>query len=76
MFSEALRILDSNTIDFMIDNLKQTIAEKDLEIAQQDFEIAQKDFEIAQKNFEINQLRAQLAKEQDQENDEGKNSFT
>ena len=69
MFSEALRILDRNTIDFMIDNLKQTIAEQDLEIAQ-------KDFEIAQKNFEINQLRAQLAKEQDQENDEGKNSFT
>ena len=72
MFSEALRILDRNTIDFMIDNLKQTIAEQDLEIAQKDFEIAQLDFEIAQKKFEIAQLRAQLAKVQDHENDEDK----
>ena len=69
MFSESLRILDSNTIDFMIDNLKQTIAEQASEISENENTIAEQASEIAQ-------LRAQLAKEQDQENDEDKNSLT
>ena len=76
MFSESLRILDSNTIDFMIDNLKQTIAEKDsqlaekdITIAEQDSQLAEKDSQLVEKDFEIAQLRAQLAKAQELKND-------
>ena len=53
MFSESLRILDSNTIDFMIDNLKQTIAEKDSQLAEKDNAITEKDNTIAEQASEI-----------------------
>ena len=53
MFSESLRILDSNTIDFMIDNLKQTIAEKDSQLAEKDNAITEKDNTIAEQATEI-----------------------
>ena len=53
MFSESLRILDSNTIDFMIDNLKQTIAEKDSQLAEKDNTITEKDNTIAEQASEI-----------------------
>lgn len=33
MFSEALKILDQNTVKYMIDDMKATIQEKDAEIA-------------------------------------------
>lgn len=48
MFSEALRILDQNTIQFMIDDTKKQIVEKDAEIAEQENTIAEQGNTIAE----------------------------
>ena len=56
MFSEALAIMDRNTINLMIDDMKKVIAEKDNVIAEQAAENAAL---IA----EINLLRSQLNKQ-------------
>lgn len=55
MYSEALRIMDENTVKYMIDELKEALSLKDSEISKMGSEISKKDSEI-----EI--LRAQLAK--------------
>ena len=47
MYSEALRIMDQNTVKYMIDELKA--------------ELSQKDSELSQKDSEIERLRSQLA---------------
>ena len=75
MFSEALRILDDNTAQYMVDEMKKEIQEKDELIAEKDIAIAEKDaafdavmneknMAIAEKNkalAEIETLKAMLA---------------
>lgn len=54
MYSEALRVMDQNTVEYMIDELKAEIsAQKDV--------LAQKDSALLQKDSEIEQLRTLLA---------------
>ncbi|MBR2401344.1 MAG: PD-(D/E)XK nuclease family transposase [Lachnospiraceae bacterium] len=71
MFSEELRILDQNTVKYMIEEQQQEIddltasnEQKTAEIKQKDAEIEQKDAEIKQKDAEIEQLRQRVAKMQ------------
>lgn len=54
MFSEALRKLDENTVNYMIDELKK---ERDEAITA----LAEKDTAMAEKDAEIAALKAQLA---------------
>ena len=75
MFSEALRILDDNTAQYMVDEMKKEIQEKDELIAEKDkaidaamneknMAIAEKDAAINEKNkalAEIETLKAMLA---------------
>lgn len=51
MYSEALRIMDENTVKYMIDELKEALSLKD--------------YEISKKDSEIEMLRAKLAKYED-----------
>ena len=60
MFSEALKILDENTVHYMIEEMqkqidedKEAIAEKDSAIAEKDSAIAEKDSAIAEKDSAI-----------------------
>lgn len=54
MYSEALRVMDQNTVEYMIDELKAQIsAQKDV--------LAQKDSALSQKDSEIEHLRTLLA---------------
>lgn len=62
MYSEALRIMDENTVKYMIDELKAAISQKDAALFQKDAVLSQKDAEISQKEEEIERLRQQLAK--------------
>lgn len=73
MYSEALRIMDQNTVRYMIDELKAELSaqkaaysaellQKDSEISQRDFEIFQKDSEISQKDSEISQKDSEIEK--------------
>lgn len=52
MFSDALRILDQNTVKYMIDELKA-------ELSQKDSELSKKDTLIASLLSEIEQLKKQ-----------------
>ncbi|MCM1541712.1 MAG: Rpn family recombination-promoting nuclease/putative transposase [Blautia sp.] len=54
MFSEALYIMDRNTVRYMVDELKAELSKKNLELSQ-------KDSELSQKDSEIKRLRARLA---------------
>ncbi|MBQ8663952.1 MAG: hypothetical protein IJ471_08845 [Eubacterium sp.] len=57
MFSEELKILDRNTMEYMIDDLQSQVNQKTAEIEQKDAEIEQKDAEIEQKDAEIQRLQ-------------------
>lgn len=67
MYSEALRIMDENTVHYMIDELKAKLSRKDSELSRKDSELSQKDSELSQKDSEIERLRMQLAKYEKQE---------
>ena len=73
MFSEALRILDDNTAQYMVDEMKKEIQEKDELIVEKDIAIAEKDaafdaaineknMALAKKDAEIAALKAIIAK--------------
>lgn len=72
MYSEALRIMDENTVKYMIDELKEALSLKDYEISKRDSKISKMDSkiskmdsEISKKDSEIEMLRAKLAKYED-----------
>ena len=54
MFSEALRILDQNTVKYMIEELQKQLEEKDAEKAAV---IREKDAEIAELKRQLEALR-------------------
>jgi multidrug resistance efflux pump len=54
-FSEELKILDDNTVKYMIDQLEEEVKEQKAKLSEKDATIANKDSEIAQ-------LRAELEK--------------
>lgn len=64
MYSEALRIMDENTVSYMIDELKAQIIkqkeESDAVISQKDAMISQKDTMISQHEVTISQLTAEI----------------
>lgn len=53
MFSEALRMLDENTVKFMIEELQKKVEEKDTEISKRDAEINMRDAVIEEKDSVI-----------------------
>ncbi len=71
MFSEELRILDNNTVQYMMDDMQETIDNQRVEIdkqklqlADKDKQLADKDMQLANKDAEIEQLRQLLAEKQ------------
>ena len=58
MFSEALRKLDENTVNYMIDELKK---ERDEAIAEKNAAVSKINATLSEKNDEIARLKAQLA---------------
>ena len=68
MFSEALRKLDENTVNYMIDELKKerdeavtALAEKNAALAERDATVSEMNATLSEKNAEIARLKAQLA---------------
>jgi len=64
MFSEALRILDQNTVKYMIEELQKQLEDKDTEkaliIKEKDAEIKERDAGIKERDAEIAELKRQL----------------
>ena len=68
MFSEALRKLDENTVNYMIDELKKerdeavtALSEKDAVVSKMSATLAEKDATVSEMSAEIASLKAQLA---------------
>ena len=53
MFSEALRILDENTVKYMIEEMQQEIDEKSKELEEKGKELEEKDKELEEKDKEL-----------------------
>lgn len=60
MFSEALRIMDHNTVEYMVDELKAELSRKDLELSKMDSELAKQKTE----NERLRALLKQAGKEE------------
>lgn len=67
MYSEALRILDRNTVRYMIEEQqkeieqqKQELKEKDITIREKDLIIQKKNSSLEQKEKELEELKQQL----------------
>lgn len=60
MFSEALKILDRNTVQYMVEEQMDQILEQQDQIDQQHAQLIQKDSVIAQQQAEIARLQKLL----------------
>lgn len=47
MFSKALKKMDENTVNFMIEQMKKALEEKDAALSEKDAALSEKDAEIA-----------------------------
>ena len=68
MFSKALRMLDENTVHYMIDELQKerdkavaALSEKDAALSEKDSVISEKDAALSKKDAEIAALKAKLS---------------
>ena len=61
MFSDALKAMDRNTVQYMIDEQKAEIERNKTEIEQLSQTVSNKNAALAEKDKELEQLRAQLA---------------
>ena len=68
MFSDALKILDHNTVQYMIDEMQNTIddqkaqlSDKDSQLADKDSQLADKDSQLADKDSQLTDMHSQLA---------------
>ena len=66
MFSEALKILDRNTVQFMIDEQQEQLERQKLELEAKQQEINKKNEELKEKNEELKEKDEEL-KEKDEE---------
>ncbi len=64
MFSDALKILDHNTVQYMIDEMQNTIDDQKAQISDKDSQLAGKDSQINDPATEIAALKKQLAAQQ------------
>ena len=66
MFSEALKIMDRNTVNYMIEEQQKELEEKDKQLEQKNEQLEQKNEQLEQKNEQLEQKDKQL-QEKDQE---------
>ena len=66
LFSEELRILDRNTVKYMIEQQQQEIDKQKLELLQKDEELSQKDEELSQKDEELSQKDEELSQKDEE----------
>jgi len=60
MFSEALRILDENTVKYMIEELEQELEEKDLKLEEKSQELEEKSQELEEKSQKLEEKNLEL----------------
>ena len=60
MFSEALKIMDRNTVNYMIEEQQKELEEKDKQLEQKNEQLEQKNEQLEQKNEQLEQKNEQL----------------
>lgn len=60
VFSEELRILDRNTVQYMIDEMQDTINQQAAQLSQINEKLSQKDEQLSQKDEQLSQLTARI----------------
>lgn len=70
MFSEALKILDQNTIKYMIEMQQKELEEKEAQLKERDAVISEKDTVISQRDIMIEAQKEEIAKLQKQLEDQ------
>ena len=61
MFSDALKILDHNTVQYMIDELQNTIDDQKAQLSDAHSQLADKDSQLADKDSQLTNMHSQLA---------------
>ena len=61
MFSDALKILDHNTVQYMIDEMQNTIDDQKAQLSDKDSQLADKDSQLADKDSQLTDMHSQLA---------------
>ena len=64
MFSDALKILDHNTVQYMIDEMQNTIDDQKAQISDKDSQLTDMHSQLADKDSQIAALKAQLLSQQ------------
>ena len=62
MFSEALRIMDQNAIEYMVDELKEEMSRINSELEKKTSELEKLDFELSKKDSELLKKDSELSK--------------
>ena len=58
MFSEALKIMDRNTVNYMIEEQQKELEEKDKQLEQKDKQLQEKDQEILALRRQLEELQS------------------
>ena len=66
MFSEALKILDQNTVQYMVEQQQEQISQQQEQIGQQQEQIGQQQEQIGQQQEQIGQQQEQIGQQQEQ----------
>ena len=66
MYSEALRIMDANMVEYMVEQQKKELRKQEKEIQKQKDEIAKQNSEIQQQNDKIVKQNHEIAKRNDE----------
>ena len=61
MFSDALKILDHNTVQYMIDEMQNTIDDQKAQISDKDLQLTDMHSQIADKDSQLTDMHSQLA---------------
>ena len=61
MFSDALKILDHNTVQYMIDEMQNTIDDQKAQLSDKDSQLTDMHSQIVDKDSQINDLVAEIA---------------
>lgn len=60
LFSEELRILDRNTVQYMIDEMQDTIDAQKVELGEAKSQLCEKDLQLNEKDLQLNEKDLQL----------------
>lgn len=63
MFSEALKVLDENTVTYMVEEMKQELEEKDKKLEEKDIKLLEKERALEESRHEIERLKELLQAE-------------